>query len=192
MHIILFGGAFDPPHLGHQSIAEELLRQNIADEVWFVPVGVHDFAKKMSAPEHRVAMLKMILTDPQMKIEKHELEIDRVGYTHETLDALSAKHPEHTFSWIIGSDNLGQFNTWKDGRGNDYQAMLRDYRFYVYPRAGFSFEPLYDNMVALEHFPQWTYSSTEVREAVKKGESIESFVDPQVADYIAKHQLYLS
>lgn len=191
MNIVLFGGAFDPPHLGHQHIAEELLKQKIADEVWFVPVGVHDFAKKMSAPEHRIAMLKMILTDQRMKIETHELEIDRVGYTHETLDILSEKYPEHTFSWIIGSDNLPQFHTWKDGRGNSYQDMLRDYRFYVYPRAGFPFEPLYDNMVPLEGVKEWPYSSTEVRQRVKDGESLAGWVDDRVAEYIVKHHLYL-
>lgn len=192
MNIVLFGGAFDPPHLGHQSIAEELLRQNIADEVWFVPVGVHDFDKNMSSSLHRTAMLEMILTDSRMKIEKHELEVGGVGYTHETLDALSQKYPEHTFSWIIGSDNLKEFHTWKDSRGNTYEDMLRDYRFYVYPRAGFPLEPLYPNMVSLQEVEEWQFSSTEVRQRAKDGRSLSGWVNDGVAQYIAKYALYLS
>lgn len=192
MNIILFGGAFDPPHLGHQHIAKTLLEQKIADEAWFVPAKMHPFDKPMSPPHHRLAMLELIVSDPRIKIERYEQEREGVSFSHETLDYLAAKHPEHTFSWIVGSDRLGDFHTWVDGRGNDYKDMLAAYRFYVYPRAGFPFTPLYDNMVPLRDVQEWTYSSTEVREAVKKGEGIESLVDPQVAAYIAKHQLYLS
>lgn len=191
MKIILFGGAFDPPHLGHQHIATTLLEQKIADEVWYVPTKIHPFNKPMNLPHHRLAMLKLIAGDPRVKIEMYEQERDGVSFSHETLDALAAKYPQHTFSWIVGSDRLGDFHTWVDSRGNDYKDMLAAYRFYVYPRAGFPFEPLYENMEPLKNVPEWTYSSTEVRDKVKKGESIEGFVDPAVAAYIEKHQLYL-
>jgi nicotinate-nucleotide adenylyltransferase len=192
MNIILFGGAFDPPQLGHQHIAETLLERKLSDEVWYVPVKIHDFNKKMSSPEHRLAMLKLIIKDPRLKIQQHELEIDRVGYTHETLDFLASKYPQHTFSWIIGSDNLPDFHKWTDGRGNNYLDMLHEYRFYVYPRQGYLMQPLYDNMVPLTGVKQWQYSSTEVREKVRNGESVDDLVNPAVAKYLAKHQLYLS
>lgn len=191
MHIILFGGAFDPPHLGHQKIARYLIESKTADEVWYVPAKAHPFAKPMSPAEDRVAMVKLIVDDPRIKVEMYEQEKDGVSYSHETLDYLSAKYPQHTFSWIVGSDRLPDFHRWVDSKGRDYLDMLRKYRFYVYPRAGFPFEPLYPNMVPLKDAEEWTYSSTEVREKIKKGESIEGLVDRKVADYLASHRLYL-
>jgi nicotinate-nucleotide adenylyltransferase len=137
-------------------------------------------------------MLKLILKDPRIKIEMYEQNKDTVSFSHETLDALAAQYPQHTFSWLVGSDRLGDFHTWVDSRGNDYQDMLAAYRFYVYPRADFPFTPLYDNMVPLKQLPEWTYSSTDVRQKVKAGESIDGLVDPKVAEYIAKHRLYLA
>lgn len=191
MNIILFGGAFDPPHFGHHNIARSLLEQKIADEVWYVPAKMHPFNKPMSPAPHRLSMLKLIVDDPRVKIEMYEQERKGVSFSHETLDYLAAKYPQHTFSWIVGSDRLPDFHTWVDGRGNDYKDMLKAYRFYVYPRQGFPFKPLYENMMPLKNLPEWTYSSTEVREKVKKGESIEGLVDPAVAAYIEKHRLYL-
>ena len=60
MKIALFGGGFDPPHLGHQFITQTLLERQIVEEVWYVPVKQHPFGKQVSADQHRVAMLKLI------------------------------------------------------------------------------------------------------------------------------------
>jgi nicotinate-nucleotide adenylyltransferase len=73
MHITLFGGTFDPPHLGHSTIASALLEKQLADEVWFLPVGEHAFEKKFSPSQHRLAMLELVLETGQ-KIEQYELE----------------------------------------------------------------------------------------------------------------------
>ena len=191
MKIILFGGAFDPPHLGHQQITHYLLDEQIADEVWYVPAKTHPFAKPMSPAEHRLAMLKLIVDDPRIKIEMYEQEKEGISYSHETLDYLSAKYPQHTFSWIVGSDRLPDFYKWVDSQGRDYLAMLSKYRFYVYPREGSPFEPFYKNMEPLKKAKEWTFSSTEVRQKVKSGEDIQGLVDPAVAAYIQKHHLYL-
>src|SRR5689334_22148241 len=108
MKICLFGGAFDPPHLGHQRIAAEIIAQNLADEVWFVPVKTHSFGKPMTDPQQRLAMLQLIQL-PHTKIETYELEQTGVNYTFNTLEALAKRYPEHEFSWVIGSDNLEKF-----------------------------------------------------------------------------------
>lgn len=60
-HIILFGGAFDPVHLGHQQVVASLLQQQLADEVWYVPTGEHDFGKQMTSAKHRLAMLELVV-----------------------------------------------------------------------------------------------------------------------------------
>ena len=72
MKVALFGGAFDPPHIGHQRVAEEIIKREVADEVRFVPVKNHAFDKKMSSAEHRLAMCTLI-TNGQIGVETYEL-----------------------------------------------------------------------------------------------------------------------
>jgi len=191
MKIILFGGAFDPPHLGHQQVSQAILDQDIADEVWYVPAKEHPFSKKMSQASHRVAMLELIINDPRVKIELFELNKTGVSYSRDTLDYLSAKYPEHTFSWVIGSDNLPEFHKWVDSKGDNYQDLLKHYRFYVYPRQNFPIEPLYNNMIPLDNVDEVEVSSTTVREKISRGENVQGLVDPAVAVYIDSNQLYL-
>jgi nicotinate-nucleotide adenylyltransferase len=190
MRIVLFGGAFDPPHLGHQQVAAGLLEANLADQVWFVPVKTHSFAKTMTAPEHRLKMLQLIQL-ANTKIETYELDQTEINYTFNTLDALAIKYPDHTFSWVIGSDNLAKFHLWGDRTGRNFQQLLNNYQFFVYPRHGFPFEPLYSGMIPLRDFPEVTVSSTQVRQMVAQGQSLTGFVAPLVANYIQTQGLYL-
>ncbi|MFH2118394.1 MAG: nicotinate (nicotinamide) nucleotide adenylyltransferase [Candidatus Paceibacterota bacterium] len=191
MKIVLFGGAFDPPHLGHQHVAQELLDQKIADEVWYVPAREHPFSKPMSLAKHRLAMLELVIDDPRIKIEKYELEKEGVSYSRATLDYLASKYPQHHFAWIIGSDNLPDFHKWFDGQGRDYQDLLEHYHFYVYPRKNFPLEPLYKNMTPLEEMKEVEISSTTVRQSIKANQSIEDLVDFSVSEYIHTHHLYV-
>lgn len=189
MKICLFGGAFDPPHLGHQTVAAELIKRTFADEVWFVPTKIHSFGKLMTAADKRVAMLSLIQL-PQTRIETFELEQTGVSYTFTTLEAMAKKYPEHHFSWVIGSDNLAQFHQWGDGSGREYSQLLAAFPFYVYPRQGFPFQPLYPGMTALRDLPEITVSSTEVRRRVAANQNLAGIVSPAVANYINSHQLY--
>lgn len=184
MKITVFGGTFDPPHLGHSQIARALLEQGKAEEVWFLPVGEHAFDKKFTAAVHRVAMVQLILEEHQ-RLEMYELEQPGMSITYDTLVALAEKYPQHQFSFVIGSDNLAKFDQW-----HHYQAMLKRFAFYVYPRAGVPNEPLYPGMGVLAEVPPVAISSTQVRAAVQVGESIEMLVKPAVAAYIEEQKLY--
>ncbi len=184
MKITLFGGTFDPPHLGHSQIARTLLEQNLADEVWFLPVGEHAFEKKCSPAETRVALLELVLAEHQ-RIELYEIEQQGMSITYDTLRALSKKYPQHQFAFVIGSDNLEKFHLW-----HHYQEMLHAFPFFVYPREGYSLAPLYENMHVLTQVPPVTISSTQIRAAAKSGASLENLVKPAVAEYIAEHTIY--
>lgn len=199
MNISVFGGAFDPPHLGHQAVVENLLATELADEVWYLPVKNHHFGKKMAAAEHRLAMLKLVIDQqpsthqvqstknhvPIIRIEDYELHQEGINYTYDTLVALSQQYPEYTFSFVIGSDNLAGYERWLDNR-----PKLLDFPFFVYPRAGYSFNPLYQNMTPLVDMPEVTVSSTEIREARKLGKSLAGLVTPEVEEYIKENKLY--
>lgn len=184
--IALFGGGFDPPHIGHQKITTHMLDHHIVDEVWYVPVKNHPFGKKVLPDADRLAMLDLIL-DPSQKtrIETYELSRPEMSYTFLTLEHLTQKHPHHQFSWIIGTDNLANFHKW-----TAIHPMLLKYPFYVYPRAGFPFEPMYEGMISLKDAAEVTVSSTEIRKKIAKGQTIAGLVDPRVEEYIQKHKLY--
>jgi nicotinate-nucleotide adenylyltransferase len=133
----------------------------------------------------------LIVDDQRIKIEHHELEKEGISYSRDTLDFLSAEYPQHTFAWVIGSDNLTDFHKWHDNQGRDFKDLLHHYPFYVYPRQGFPLDPLYDNMVPLKKVTEIAVSSTEVRDRVKAGQSIEHLADPAVAEYIHAQHLYV-
>lgn len=190
---MLFGGAFDPPHLGHHLISKNILDHGLADQVWLVPAKTHPFAKPLSNSKSRLEMLNLLIgDDDRMKIETFELEKNGISYSHETLDALSEKYPEHEFSWVIGSDNLDQFHLWSDSKDRSYEEMLSKYIFYVYPRNKHDFSPLYDNMIPLKDMEEVIVSSTLVKEMLAKGEDISDLVKDEVIEYIKDNKLYAS
>ena len=182
--ITLLGGTFDPPHFGHSRIAQALLEQNLADQVWFLPVGEHAFDKKASPAAVRTEMLKRIQM-PKTRIELYEVEQQGMSITYETLCALAEKYSNYQFSFVIGSDNLQQFHQW-----HHYEEMLARFPFFVYPREGFALAPLYPGMKVLEGVEPVTVSSTQVRQCVKNDQSTEGLIKPAVAEYIKVHGLY--
>lgn len=188
MHVALFGGGFDPPHIGHQYISKVLLERQIADQVWFVPVKHHAFGKQVSADSHRVKMLELLIpaASTTLRVETYELEKEGISYTYETLIHLSQRYPENRFSFVIGSDNLPTFDKWLD-----IHPLLLNFPFYVYPRQGFPMAPLYQGMVPIENVPEVAVSSTQIRDKILKQESVSGLVDPRVERYIKENGLYL-
>lgn len=200
MKILVFGGTFNPPHLGHQLIVEQVLTKTLEngvtfDQLWLLPVGQHSFAKQFVSSEHRLVMLNLMrqsiyeknpVLQGKILIEKYEIEQSGESQTFNTLEALARKYPEHQFSFLIGSDNLEKFHLW-----NDYQLMVSKYPFYVYPRVDFPFQPLYEGMIALDGFPKMCVSSTRVREAFAKKASLNDLLDAKVIKYIRENKLFV-
>lgn len=192
MHICLFGSAFDPVHIGHQYMAEQMLCLKLCDEVWFVPVNQHPFGKKVEANGRRVEMLKLVIREQspdireKLKICSYELEKDGKSYSFDTLESLATQYPEHTFSWLIGSDNLQHFHLWKD-----YSTLLEKYRVWVFPRKGFPMHPWYPGMNEVTGVEEIEVSSTQIRDRLAKKISITGLVHPEIERYIQENHLYL-
>lgn len=183
--IALFGGAFDPPHIGHQTVAQALLEQGYVDEVWYVPVFRHPWAEKLGKVFltdylTRVEMLEMIV-QPKTKVAHYR----DVSFTYPTLEYFSHKYPHHNFSWVMGSEYLPKFDLFL----KDHPKLI-EYPIYVYPRFGYPVQPLYQNMIALTKVEEINISSSMVREKVKNKEKISKIVVSQVAQLIDKKKLY--
>lgn len=193
MQIGLFGGTFDPPHLAHTRLVETVIAQGLFDQVWYLPVAIHQtqFAKVgMSSVEDRLALLELVQT-ADTRIEKYEVESHQPSHTHSTLRRLRRRHPNHTFSFIMGSDQLAKLNLWNcDQDEHCFPAAADEFNYYVYPRAGFDSRLPYDNLKLITGVEPMALSSTEIRHKVVLGEPITDLVSPAVAAYIATHQLY--
>lgn len=192
----LFGGAFDPIHIGHQHVAETIVSKRILDEVWFVPVFQHPWAAKLgksaiSDYQDRRAMVNLTLEETKEREprsgERIKLaEFQDVSYAYTTLTFFAKRFPGITFSWVMGSEYLKRFPEFLE-----LHPKLTDFQFCIYPREGFPLEPLTSNMVALHDVEHVTVSSTQVRGMVAEGRSADSLVVPSVAQYIRSHGLYL-
>lgn len=168
MNITLFGGSFNPPHLGHQIVISQAfeLIPNI-DQLWLLPDYQHAFAKgKFFAPaKTRLKLVKKLAKSTNskktpVKIETCCLDNKMTGHTIDHLTYLQKQYPQHKFSFLMGSDNLKKFHQWPQ-----HKELLNLMKFYIYPRSGHPFKPLYPNMHPIKHDLQviTNISSTMIR-----------------------------
>lgn len=194
------GGTFNPVHIGHLIVARDAMERFELDEVFLLPGAVppHKCGERISAPEHRVAMLEMV-TELDDCLSVCQMEIDRGGvtYTIDTVAQLQREHPEMDFSFIIGADSLYELHTWKD-----ICRLLGMCRFITLGRPGFDIRAVDPAQLNLP--PPWPerllqcvmqghlvdISSTEIRNRVAEGLSIRYLVPDVVEMYIQEHGLY--
>ncbi len=189
MKIALLVGAFNPPHIGHIWIAQQVLDFTDVDEVWLVPNFGHKYYginphKKTAPAADRLAMTRY-LESPRIKVSTLEVDHETTGQTIELLPLLPK---DHEFSFIIGSDQLPRFTEW-----HGYQELLAAMRFLVFPRLGHPVDPLQSGMQIVDHtefLVTTDISSTKIRERVFSNLPIGDFVDPRVEQYIYDHGLY--
>lgn len=184
MKIAILGGAFNPPHIGHCMIAQQVLDFVGVDEVWFLPNFKHSFEKPMATAEHRLAMTRTLAL-PKTRISTIEIDHELSGQTIEILPYLPQ---EHSYSFVIGSDQLPSFHLW-----GKWEELLQKLPFLVFPRYGYPNEPLYENMHVITHelLVGSNISSSKIRGRIAAGLPIDQFVPAPVALYIAEHTLYV-
>lgn len=114
MRVALFGGSFDPPHIGHQLACLYVLETHPVDEVWIMPVFRHAFDKRSAPFAHRVAMCQRMAAalGPRVRVSTVEEQLGGPSYTLVTVQALQKQHPEHAFALVIGSDLVRERERW--------------------------------------------------------------------------------
>ncbi len=178
MNIALFGGSFDPPHLGHQMAMLYALAMARVERLVMVPCFCHPFDKNLSPFEHRLAMARLAAEPFGERVEVSDIERQLGGpsRTLRTVAALAQERLGTAIALVVGSDLLAEREHWFA-----YEELQKKVRFVVVPRAG------YDTSGPLA-IPD--VSSTEIRERVARGEVIADRVAAPVADYIVTHRLY--
>ncbi|MCX7750510.1 MAG: nicotinate-nucleotide adenylyltransferase [Candidatus Bipolaricaulota bacterium] len=188
----LFGGTFNPIHVGHLRVAEEALRQLALREVVFLPTGVppHRAVDDGVPAEARYEMVRLAVAGhPRFSVSR--LEVDHPGpcYTVDTIAAMKELHPEGV-AYIVGADIFARIETW-----HDWPRLLSSCPFIVAPRPGIPPEvfgkPPFDRAeVHLLRMPLIAVSSSEVRRRYREGLPVEGLVPPEVDAWIRNHGLY--
>jgi len=191
MNIGIFGGTFNPPHIGHLIVAEHVRAALAFDKILFVPAAIppHKVGHDITSAEHRVAMLRLAIADnSHFDVSEIELKRGGVSFTVDTVRELKREEPTVALSLLMGMDNLIEFHSWRSP-----EEILRLATVVVMTRPGFVLGDLPEQIersVQLCRVPEIAIASREIRQRVKDGKSIRYLVSLPVAEYIATQRLY--
>lgn len=193
MRIGLLGGSFDPVHVAHIALARAAIRELQLDEVQLIPAAnPWQRAPLQASPEHRVAMIEAAIAD-ETGMRVNTIEIDRGGETY-TLDTIEALPQGPRYTWLLGTDQLRNFCTW---RGWRQIAELVDLAVAARPGSPLStpreLQQWLDTLgrkVSTLPFTPMPVSASAIRTCLAQGKPANGMIAPSVAHYIAHHGLY--
>jgi len=176
--VAVFGGSFDPPHLGHVLAATWVLSTASVDALWVIPAYDHAFDKELTPFAHRLKMAELAFA-PLREVTVSDLEARMGGesFTVHTLERLREEHPDDRWRLVIGSDLVEQIPRWHEGHRIEELAELL-----VVGRGGHGRDG--DALLMPE------VSSTEVRRRLRAGEPADALVPRAVLDYAREQGLY--
>lgn len=216
----VYGGTFDPPHLGHLAIAERLVEAFALDRLLLVLAATppHKRGQTISSPYHRLAMLALATApSPRLYVSTLEVEPGATPYTVDTLRRLQESSPESRLFFVMGADSFRDVSCWRQ-----YEELLTLYSTIVAMRPGFpgqektslielaghlpgriqelvvdlrggrrpTRQQLESRHIYLTDYVSVDVSATNIRQAVAQGRALHELVPPSVAAYIEKYQLY--
>jgi nicotinate-nucleotide adenylyltransferase len=198
MRLGLYGGSFDPVHLGHLILAEQCREQCALDEVWFLPAASppHKAHRELTPGKARVEMLEFATAGhPEFVVNRMELQRGGTTYTVDTLQQLHDEDASRELFFLIGADSLSDLATWRE------PERIAELATVVAVNRGDRPLPQLDTLqtqlgekiasrVALASMPGIDLSATDIRRRVRDGKSIRYLVPRAVEIYIAEHGLY--
>ena len=189
MNIGIYGGSFNPVHLGHLLVAQAAREELGLDRLFFVPAAQSPFKteNEIAPAEIRLRLLRLALAGKtHCEIDEQEIQRGGVSYTVDTLRDYAKKFPSAKLFYLIGADNIAKLNEWREA---DELARLAE--FVAMPRPGeisAEFPKLFCGRI-LKGFPV-EISSSQIRARVKAGLPVEQLVLPFVADAIRAAKIY--
>jgi nicotinate-nucleotide adenylyltransferase len=192
MNIGLFGGTFDPIHLGHLLLADQALEAAGLDEVWFIPANSppHKLDKPVTPAVHRANMVELAIAGhPRFRMSRIELERDGPSYTVDTVQQLARLRPEARFFLLVGADMVKDLQHWYK-----IKKILQLVQVVGMGRPGHAAGDLPDELARrLIWIPdpvETSISSTDIRRRLAEGKSVRYMVPELVFQYIKEHGLY--
>ncbi len=199
MRIGIFGGSFDPIHLGHLILAEQVREQARLEEVWFLPSAIapHKRTGPVATDRQRLEMVQLAIAG-HLAFRAKDIELNRGGtsYTVDTLESLSQLHPNDEFFLLMGGDSLDQFRSWREPERICQLATPLIFFRHGSPQSLDSLRGL----VNPERFEEISsaaigsrlieISSTNIRQLAVGGRSLRYLVPRSVELFIENHKLY--
>jgi nicotinate-nucleotide adenylyltransferase len=190
MKVGIFGGSFNPIHVGHAIIASHVMAHSDLDQIWLMVAPLNPL-KEPNAHNNDIDRLRMTELVSRhingVETSAFEFTLPRPSYTIQTLKALQEKFPHNEFSLIIGADNWAVFKKWKD-----WETIIANYDILIYPRLGYevTIPEEYTQRVKLTDAPIIEVSSTRIREGLAQDENMRFYVPDDVYKYIKANHLY--
>lgn len=181
-NIAVYGGSFNPLHIGHLAIMKHLVDVAGFDAVYLVVSPKNPLKESISSDSARdrynaavEAVGRHFCRATRVRVDDIELNMPSPHYTIRTLEALKEREPENRFTLVMGADNLSIIRNWKD-----YSKILTDYGIAVFPREGYDMAQIKQDLlnenpaykIQLLNAPLVTISSTQIREALSRGEDV--------------------
>lgn len=192
MKICLFGGTFDPPHIGHLLIAQTICEAESFDKILFIPVNIPPHKSVNTSLDDRLNMLNIAVKDnPNFEISDIEIRRGGVSYTIDTIRKIKEVYniKSNKLSYLIGSDSLLNFHNWKDP-----EKILDECQIIVAIRPGFrpSDIPAWIlHKIQFANIPRFEISSTNIRTRWVENKTIRYMVTLPVWEYINENQIYI-
>ncbi len=195
----VFGGSFDPVHMGHLTIAQDAVEQLELSRLIFVPAAVppHKQEKTLVEGRHRLEMLQLA-TESNLSFEVSDMELQRGGisYTFDTMRQIQFEHPGAELFFIIGLDSLVELHLWRN-----IEPLLEMCTVVPFARGGEDSAKIAQQiqlsnvwktklLERLIRIHEIEISASEIRMRLAEGLSIRYLVSPEVEMYIAEHHLY--
>ncbi|MBU3200641.1 nicotinate-nucleotide adenylyltransferase [Clostridium estertheticum] len=194
----IFGGTFDPIHIGHIHIAYEALYSLKLDKILFMPAGnpPNKLNKQITDSKIRYDLVnKAIEGESNFEISDYEINKKENSYTYETIELFSNVQSKTEWYFLIGADSLIDLDNWKN-----VDRLLNSCRLVVYNRAGFELEKIlkqkrylenkYHNKIIFLDMPIIDISSTSIRKSIKEGRNINYLLPKGVEKIVEKLKLY--
>jgi nicotinate-nucleotide adenylyltransferase len=192
----VYGGAFDPPHLAHHSLAQSAIAQLKLDQLIVLPTGrAWHKPRELTSAEHRVTMARIAFADlPCVQVDARETQRSGLTYTIDTLGELLVERPSAELFLCMGADQFSAFDTWHRWQDIAQIATIciasRDSSADLKPPSAPTNLALAACKMVIIDMPNMPVSATQIRQRVRQGLGIDDLVNPDVARYIAQYGLY--
>ena len=198
MRIGIFGGSFNPPHLGHKRLADEMMKTAKLDKILIIPAGTppHKSTKELAGETQRLEMCKLTFNGEKYQVSDIEFKRQGKSYTVDTINQLKKIYPNDELFLIIGSDMLLSFHRWYR-----YEQILKNVTLCVATRENEVLSNelldyaknvlhLKENEINISQTPPYVCSSTDIRDKIKDDKSVIDFLSKEVNEYIMENNIY--
>ena len=194
----IMGGTFDPPHIGHLTMAEFVREDLELSEIWFIPTGKipHKSTEETASAIDRLNMIKLaVKNNNKFLVNDTEVIRESFSYTFETLEELKRDYPDDEFIFIVGADSLDYMEKWREP-----QRIFECCKIAAVNRPGICdekfiskkkmLEDTYNAEIIIVNMPPVDISSTQIRKMIKEDIDVSQFVAEDVIEYINQNNIY--